>query len=111
MEPSTFALRALALLAVLVGLLQAFGVLAWYAGARLVTPPKTWHVVSVAIGWTLIQVFALIGLARTWIDVPLPPGLRACFALVGQAFVIYGTHQLFWAARRRERREGAGGSA
>jgi len=107
METSTLALRAATLVALLLGSLQAVAVVAWYARARLVTPSRAWHVVSVGLGWLFVQLFVAVGLARTWVDVPLPGGVRASFALVGQVFVVYGVHSLFWAARRRERKSRA----
>lgn len=103
MDRTTLAVRASALAAVLLAVLQALAVVAWYGRARLVAPPRAWHVVSVGVGWTLVELYLVVSLARTWVEVPMPPGAHASLALVGQVFVIYGTHCLYWGARRRER--------
>jgi hypothetical protein len=103
-ETSTLLLRAATLAVLLLGALQAVAVVAWYARARLVTLPRAWHVVSVGLGWLLLQLFVAVALVRTWVPFPLPGGVRVSFALVGQVFVVYGVHSLFWAARRRERK-------
>lgn len=103
-SPAVQVVRVLALGVSVLGILQALRLLAWYASAHAIGPTKTWHVVTVGVGWLLFQLSFALAVLHTLADWQAIPGFRAALGLAGELFVMAGTWLLFLSAKRRARR-------